>query len=84
MSPTALCRYFKKHTGKTLFAFLNEIRIGHACKLMIEENVSISNASYESGYNNLSHFNYQFKRMKKVTPSEYVSAYKNGQVVVAG
>jgi len=84
MSPTALCRYFKKHTGKTLFSFLNEIRIGHACKLMIEENVSISNASYESGYNNLSHFNYQFKRMKKVTPSEYVSAYKTGTVVVTG
>lgn len=78
MSPTALCRYFKKHTSKTLFAFLNEIRIGHACKLMIEENVAISNASYESGYNNLSHFNYQFKRIMKVTPTEYVSAYKNG------
>lgn len=84
MSPTALCRYFKKHTSKTLFAFLNEIRIGHACKLMIEENVAISNASYESGYNNLSHFNYQFKRIMKVTPTEYVSAYKNGANVVTG
>jgi AraC-like DNA-binding protein len=83
MSPTALCRYFKKHTGKTLFTFLNEIRIGHACKLMIEENVSISNASYESGFNNLSHFNYQFKRMMKVTPSEYVSAYKNRKEISA-
>lgn len=83
MSPTALCRYFKKHTGKTLFTFLNEIRIGHACKLMIEENVSISNASYGSGFNNLSHFNYQFKRMMKVTPSEYVSAYKNNTEISA-
>lgn len=84
MSPTALCRYFKNHTGKTLFTFLNEIRIGHACKLMIEENVSISNASYESGFNNLSHFNYQFKRIMKVTPSEYVSAYKSNKEVAAG
>lgn len=84
MSPTALCRYFKKHTSKTLFAFLNEIRIGHACKLMIEENVAISNASYESGYNNLSHFNYQFKRIMKVTPTEYVSAYKNGAKMITG
>jgi AraC-like DNA-binding protein len=82
MSPTALCRYFKKHTNKTLFTFLNEIRIGHACKLMIEENIAISNASYESGYNNLSHFNYQFKRIMKVTPTEYLSAYKNGSNVV--
>lgn len=83
MSPTALCRYFKKHTNKTLFAFLNEIRIGHACKLMIEENVAISNASYESGYNNLSHFNYQFKRIMKVTPTEYISAYKMGTDLVS-
>lgn len=78
MSPTALCRYFKIHTGKTLFAFLNEIRIGHACKLMIDENASISNSSYASGFNNLSHFNYQFKKNMKMTPTEYLFAYKNG------
>ena len=77
MSPTALCRYFKKHTGKTLFSFLNEIRIGHACKLMIEENTSVSNACFGSGFNNLSHFNYQFKRKMNLTPTEYLLAYKN-------
>jgi len=76
MSPTALCRYFKKHTGKTLFSFLNEIRIGHACRLMIEENTSVSNACFESGFNNLSHFNFQFRRIMNITPSEYIIAHK--------
>ena len=77
ISPTAFCRYFKKHTGKTFFSFLNEIRIGHACKLMVEGNMSISRASMESGFNNLSHFNYQFKRVMNLTPTDYLSAYKN-------
>jgi AraC-like DNA-binding protein len=77
ISPTAFCRYFKKHTDKSFLSFLNEIRIGHACKLMIEDNLPVSRASIESGYNNLSHFNEQFKRLMKLTPSEYVSAYKH-------
>lgn len=74
--PTAFCRYFKKHTGKTFSSFLNEIRIGNACRLMLSDNVSISGASLESGFNNLSHFNDQFKRVMGMTPSAYLSAYK--------
>ncbi|MGD9556586.1 MAG: helix-turn-helix domain-containing protein [Mangrovibacterium sp.] len=77
ISPTAFCRYFKKHTGKSFLSFLNEVRIGHACKLMIEDHLPVSRASMESGFNNLSHFNEQFKRLMKLTPSEYVSAYKS-------
>src|ERR1035437_6837089 len=69
ISPTAFCRYFKNRTGKTFFSFLNEIRIGHACKLMVEGNNPISLASLESGFNNLSHFNDQFKRVMKLTPT---------------
>jgi AraC-like DNA-binding protein len=75
--PTAFCRYFKKHPGKTFLSFLNEIRIGHACKLMLENNMSVSSASLESGFNNLSHFNGQFKRIMNQTPTQYLSAYRN-------
>ena len=67
----------KKHTGKAFSSFLNEIRVGHACRLMMTENISISGASLESGFNNLSHFNEQFKRVMKLTPSAYLAAYKN-------
>jgi len=77
MGETAFCRYFKKHTGKTFSAFLNEFRIGHACKLIAEDHMIISRACFESGFNNLSHFNDQFKRIMKLTPSEYLSAYKS-------
>lgn len=77
MSPTAFCRYFKKHTGKPFVTFLTEFRIGHACKLISEEKMSISRACFESGFNNLSHFNLQFKKIVKLTPSEYKAAYRN-------
>jgi len=82
--PTAFCRYFKKHTGKTFLSFLNEIRIGNACKLMVEDNITISMASMASGFNNLSHFNDQFKRIMHLTPTEYLSAYKDDRKNVVG
>ena len=79
LCPTAFCRYFKKHTGKTFMSFLNEIRVGNACKLMVEGNVPISLAGMESGFNNLSHFNNQFKHFTKLTPSEYLNAYRDSR-----
>lgn len=82
MSPTAFCRYFKKHTGKTFVAFLTEFKIGHACKLIAEEKMSVSRACFESGFNNLSHFNVQFKKIVKLTPSDYKAAY-NGEEIGA-
>jgi AraC-like DNA-binding protein len=82
--PTAFCRYFKKHTGKTFSSFLNEIRIGHACRMMLADNMTISRAGMESGFNNLSHFNNQFKRVMKITPSAYLAAYKNEGKTILG
>jgi AraC-like DNA-binding protein len=73
--PTAFCRYFKQHTGRTFISFLNEIRVGYACKLMVEENLPVSLACAESGFNNLAHFNKLFKRIFNLSPSEYLKAY---------
>jgi AraC-like DNA-binding protein len=71
MSPTAFCRYFRNHTGKTLFEFLNEIRIGHACRLLNESSKSISEICFESGFSSVTNFNVQFKKIKKLSPHEY-------------
>jgi len=79
MCETAFCRYFKKHTGKTFSLFLNEFRVGHACKLLMEENTTISHACFESGFNNLSHFNEQFKKITHHTPTEYIEAYRSDE-----
>ena len=71
MSPTAFCRYFKKNTKKTFSEFLNEIRIGHACKLITEEKYPIAEVAFLCGYKNISNFNRRFKTIMGVTPSEY-------------
>lgn len=71
MTPPAFCKYFKEHTHKTFIEFVNEVRIGHACKLLFEDNYNILQICYESGFNNLSNFNRQFKKIINMSPVEY-------------
>ena len=75
LSPQSFCRFFKARTRKTFSQFLNEVRIGYACKLMAEEHLNIGDICYESGYNNLSNFNRQFKRIVYMSPKEYRKQY---------
>lgn len=75
MTPTSFSRFFKKRTHKSFVQYLNEIRIGYACKLMFEENLSISQIAFESGFGNLSNFNQQFKKIKGITPSQFISLH---------
>jgi AraC-like DNA-binding protein len=76
MNASAFSRFFKRMNRKTFSKYLNEIRIGFACKMLIEEKYNISTICYQSGYNNISNFNRQFKKIKKVSPSEYILQYK--------
>ena len=72
-NPSALCRYFKQRTDKSIFGCLAEIRIGHACKLLSYSNLSISQIAFESGYNNIPYFIKQFETYTQKTPKEYRS-----------
>jgi len=71
MSPSAFCRYFKQHSNKTYTQFLNEIKIGNACKLLMDGRLPISQICFEVGFNNFTHFNAQFRRIVGITPSQY-------------
>ncbi len=71
MTVPAFCRYFKKMTRKTFTEFVNEYRIAHAAKLLHEKQISISEVCYDSGFNNISHFNKLFKAFFGKTPSVY-------------
>ncbi|GGF39091.1 AraC family transcriptional regulator [Echinicola rosea] len=75
LSVNAFCRYFKQHTRKTFSQFLNEVRIGNACKQLIEEGYSVKEVAFDSGYYNISYFNRQFKLITGYTPSEYLKAH---------
>jgi AraC-like DNA-binding protein len=76
MSTAAFCRYFKSKTNRTLVEFIKEIRIGHAAKLLMEGNHNITEACYDSGYNNISNFNKQFKDLKGVSPRNFMKQYE--------
>ncbi len=75
LNKSSFCRYFKNRTKKTCSQFLNEIRIAHACKLLINEDKPISQICYATGYNNISHFNRQFKLITGLTAKEYAKQH---------
>jgi AraC-like DNA-binding protein len=79
LTPNAFCRYFKTHTRKTYSQFLAEIRIGHACKLLMEERLSVGQVCYESGFQNISNFNRYFKAITKYTPQGYYKLHRTGK-----
>jgi AraC-like DNA-binding protein len=80
MNKSAFCRYFKKATKKSFSQYLNEIRIGYACKLLQERtDATISEIAFEIGYNNLSNFNRQFKIITGYAPTTYLRCLRQNQ-----
>tara|TARA_R110001592_G_scaffold78428_2_gene235263 strand:+ start:3968 stop:4840 length:873 start_codon:yes stop_codon:yes gene_type:complete len=77
MTVPAFCRYFKKSTGKTFTKLVNEYRVVHATKLLAESNSTITDVSFECGFNNFSHFNKLFKNFTGKSASKYRSEMKN-------
>lgn len=75
MTENSFSRYFSQRARKPFVKYLAEVRLSHACKLLIEENSSILEICFDCGFNNLSNFNKQFKRSLKVSPSEYQKQY---------
>ena len=76
MNPSAFSRSFKRVHRKTFSKYVNEIRIGYACKLLIENELNVAAIAYESGFNNLSNFNRQFKMIKNMSPSAYLNKHR--------
>ncbi|MEN8226325.1 MAG: AraC family transcriptional regulator [Bacteroidota bacterium] len=75
LSTPAFCRYFKIRANKTFIKFLNEIRISHACRLLVEEDQPVASICYTCGYSNVSYFIKQFKKITGLTPLSYKKEY---------
>ena len=71
MSIPAFCNYFKKRTKKTYIDFVNEVRVGYACKLLLTTQMSVLQICFDCGFNTVANFNRQFLKIKKTTPSQY-------------
>lgn len=71
ISPNSFCRYFKSRTKKTYSQFLTEIKVGQACKLLIDNQLNIKQVCYESGFNNFASFHKSFKCITGKSPLIY-------------
>lgn len=71
LSVPAFSRFFRRRTGRTLVAYLNELRTGLACRELVESDRSISDIAFDSGFNNLSNFNRRFLELKGMSPRSF-------------
>lgn len=71
MQENAFCRYFKRKTKLSLFDYINRVRIGNACKMLLMKDLSIQQICYRAGYNSPSNFINQFRLRTDMSPKEY-------------
>ena len=71
ISPHSFCRYFKSRTRKTYSQFINEIKVGHACRHLIEDKISVKQICFESGFQNFASFHKYFKMTTGKSPLQY-------------
>lgn len=82
MHEASFSRFIKKSTGKTFIDSLNEIRLGHATRLLIDTNQTIAEIAYGCGFNNISNFNRIFKRKKNCTPKAFRENFSGSRVYI--
>ena len=71
LSQSAFCKFFKRVSGKTFSDYVNDIRIAHACELLIESDMLIEQIAYESGFDSLTYFNRIFLKKKATKPGSF-------------
>lgn len=77
MNPASFSRFFKSTIGKTLTDYVNELRVGLACRLLIESDLSILEVCHRSGFNNFSNFSRRFKAIKTVNPKRFRTNFQD-------
>lgn len=80
MTRQSFCRFFKRTTRKTFVTFLNELRVDKATQLLRGQESTIAEVSHQVGFGNLSHFNRQFLKIKKMTPSSFRSRLRSEKI----
>ena len=82
MPEASFSRFIKKRTGKTFIDSLNEIRLGHASRMLIDTTNTVAEIAYKCGFNNISNFNRIFKRKKFCIPKDFRETYTGNRVFI--
>ena len=78
LSETSFTRHFKTTTGHRFTEFVNRVRVGEACRLLVETEEQVSNVCFAVGYQNLANFNRQFMKLKSMTPTQFREHTRSG------
>jgi AraC-like DNA-binding protein len=81
MSSSTFSRFFHRTSGKHFTAYVNELRIGSACRLLIETDRGISQIALEVGFGNLSNFNRRFLELKQSRPRAYRQQFRRALAI---
>ncbi len=76
MSTSRFSQFFRQVSGKSYIEYLNELRIGYACRLLIETDRPITDIAFAAGFNNIANFNRHFLKLKTATPRQYRREYQ--------
>lgn len=71
MTPSTFRRFFKRNSGKTMIEYVNNLRIGKSCELLMGTELTVIEVAFRAGFTNLSHFNRMFLRLRSMTPTHY-------------
>lgn len=74
-----IMKLFKQYTGETIVDYSNKYKIYIAAKLLKEGRESVRDIAKKVGFDNISYFNRQFKRLYQVTPKEYRQQHNSKQ-----
>jgi AraC-like DNA-binding protein len=77
MSTSHFVRFFKANMHQSFNQYLNEVRIGHACSLLISSEQPVALIAEKSGFSNQSNFNRQFKNFKHLSPLQFRQQWRN-------
>lgn len=80
LSPEGFSRFFRRMTGRTFVGWLHEVRIGHACRLLLSTDRPVIEIAIDSGFGNLSNFNRVFRRLRRCTPRDLRRRQEPGTV----
>ncbi|TDO24235.1 AraC family transcriptional regulator [Pedobacter duraquae] len=82
MPEASFSRFIKKRTGYTFIDSLNEIRLGHVSRMLIDTTQSVAEIAFKCGFNNMANFNRTFKSKKGCTPIEFRENYQGKRVFI--
>ncbi len=71
LSPSQLFSAFKAKTQMTPGQYVKKLRLDHACELLVNPTLQITEIAYQSDYADVYHFSRDFKLDRKLSPREY-------------